>query len=113
MTRQCIFGFGRGVVAREVTHPVIDKIYLQCLLDALNARDVDGVNIVPTIAIELIVNHGVSQHKLNLTFGHTRLELVDHGLSNNITLLHCDTVYTRELVGGASTQREQDGHCAE
>lgn len=68
------------------------------------ARDVDGVDIVPAIFVQVVVDNGIAQHELNLALGHTGFQFVDHGLSDHVALLNGDSMYPRELICGTSGQ---------
>ena len=75
---------------------------MQITLHPLNTRDVDGIQVVPAIAFELVINHGVAEHKLDLTFGHAGLQFINHRLGDDVTLLDGDPVDARKLVGGTA-----------
>ncbi|MFT7243628.1 MAG: hypothetical protein ACI82A_000972 [Candidatus Azotimanducaceae bacterium] len=92
---------GRRVVTLKVAQTFIDKVNLQILLMLGQAWNVYGVDVVPAIFVERVVDNWIAQDKLNLSFGHARFQLVDHGLGHHIALLNGDPVYAGEFISGA------------
>lgn len=100
-----IFVFFTGdEVSDEITQAIIEEVQGQKFPDRITTGYLYGVNIVPAILIQLIVDHGIAKYESHLTASHARLKLVDHLLGDDVALLNRDPVNAREAQVRAAGQ---------
>lgn len=65
----------------------------------LSARDLNGIDVLPALQIQLIIDNGVTENKSYLAFRHAGFQLVDHRLGDDVPLLNSDAIYAGKLEG--------------
>ena len=80
----------------EMRQTFFNKVNRKYLADSSPTWELNGIEIVPSISLELIVNHGIAQNKLYLALGHAGFQPINHLLGDNVSLLNGNSVYARE-----------------
>ena len=88
---------GWGKIASEVDQSVIDEEYRYAFLTAYAATGLKIVHVVPAILMERIANQRLTHNKYHLSLGHARAQLIDHLLSDDVSLGNGNLVNTREV----------------
>ena len=92
----CTVSFCWLEVAFKVRQSIVDKVQDQRASEDVTAADLDGMNVIPLLCAERVIDHRVAEDKSHLGFCHTRLESVEHLLGDHVALLNGNAVNARK-----------------
>ena len=87
----------RAKIALDTGQLVIVECHSELLFDAGFIAGFVGIDIIPTVMVEVIFHERVAHDEGNLAFGHAGFKLVDHVLREDIALIDVYPVNERHF----------------